>query len=73
MPEHEVDVRMGEQLAARVDGVRGVSRRPDPRSIDDLADEAQIDVGDHDAASGGAFSHGDCHVRLGAVLEVDGA
>ena len=48
-----------------VDGVR-VSRRSDPRTVDHLADEAQVDLGDHDAASGCTFGHGDRHARLGA-------
>ena len=36
MPQDEVGVRVGDQFAAGVDGVR-VSRSPDPRSVEDLA------------------------------------
>src|SRR6266511_2898720 len=70
MPKDEVDVRVRDQLAACVDGV-GISGCSDPRSVDDLADEAQVYFGRYHPARVANLGDGDRHVRLRAALKVD--
>jgi hypothetical protein len=68
--ENEVDVRVGDELAAAIHGVR-IAGRSDARTVDDVPNEAEVDLGHHDAATGAALGHGDRHVGPRATLEVD--
>ena len=69
-PEEEVGVRMGDEHTSRVDGVR-IPGCPDARPVDDVGHEAQVDVGNDDAAPRSPLGHRDRHVGLRPVLEVD--
>ena len=69
MPEDEIDVGVGDELAARVDCVR-IAGPSDPRPVDHLPDGAEVDLGNHRAASGRPLGDGHRQVRR-AILEVD--
>jgi hypothetical protein len=70
VPQNEVDVGMGDEIAALVDRVC-VPGGPDPGTLDDVADGIEVDVRNHDAAAGGTFGHGHGHVRLRPAHEPD--
>ena len=63
---------MRDEDAAAVDRI-GVSGRTDTRAFDDVADGAEVDIGDDDAPPRPLLGDCDLHVGLGTPLEVDAA
>ena len=68
--EHQTDVRMRDEAAARVDHV-GVALPSHLDQRDDLPDPLQVHLGDRHPGVGPRPRDGDRHVRLGVVAEAD--
>jgi hypothetical protein len=71
LAQHEPDVRVGDQVALRIDDV-GLALLADLDARDHVPPhELEVHVGDGDRAGVAAGAHGDLHVRLGLLAERD--